>query len=224
MTEADGKGDTPVTKEDASESEPDDNEKAKPEEPQPEHQLETPWVFWYDARPNQTKRVAGEKDAYENNLRQIGKFNSVEGFWRIFNNLDKPSKMEVSANLHIFKEGIKPMWEDPINKKGGKLVISVRAQDKGVLDKYWEDLVLALVGETLDPGNELCGAVASKRKAADRISLWFRSTDKPIVGELTKRMRDLVNVANDMKIDFQAHETSMTTGSSFSHMSRVEGF
>ena len=34
-----------------------------------------------------------------------------------------------------------------------------------------------MVGETLDVENEITGAVASRRKAGDRIAIWNRSKD-----------------------------------------------
>lgn len=41
-------------------------------------------------------------------------------------------------DYHLFKTDIKPMWEDPANRKGGKWMIRVR---KGIASRYWEDLV-----------------------------------------------------------------------------------
>eukprot|EP00275_Glaucocystis_incrassata_P000364 EC118935.1.p1 GENE.EC118935.1~~EC118935.1.p1 ORF type:complete len:150 (+),score=8.64 EC118935.1:51-452(+) len=132
--------------------------------------------------------------------------------------------MELSANLHLFKDGIKPMWEDPGNRRGGKLVLTVKVTEKGSLDKYWEDLVLALVGETLDPADEVCGAVVSIRKQVFRIALWHRdATNKPVIMHLTQRMRELLNIAPEMRVDYQQHEDSLKTGSSFSHLTRFDG-
>lgn len=53
--------------------------------------------------------------AYEAGLTVVGEFNTVEGFCRYFNWLKPPSNLERNSNYHIFKDGIKPMWEDPEN-------------------------------------------------------------------------------------------------------------
>ena len=37
-----------------------------------------------------------------------------------------------------------------------------------------------MVGETLDVGNQICGAVVSRRKAGDKIALWNRTAEKDI--------------------------------------------
>ncbi|MFX4036859.1 eukaryotic translation initiation factor 4E, partial [Streptococcus suis] len=44
-------------------------------------------------------------------------------------------------------EGIRPLWEDSANCNGGKWIIRFK---KVVSGRFWEDLVLALVGDQLD--------------------------------------------------------------------------
>lgn len=41
------------------------------------HPLEYEWTFWYDKRPAQGKRLKGEQESYESNLRAIGTFGTV---------------------------------------------------------------------------------------------------------------------------------------------------
>jgi translation initiation factor 4E len=101
----------------------------------------------------------------------------VEDFWSYFNNMRKPSGLEANANYHIFKNGIKPMWEDPQNHKGGKWILLLKGNQKEKLNEYWETIVLSIIGEMLEPeenADEICGAVMSKRKTGDRIAIWNR--------------------------------------------------
>lgn len=51
------------------------------------------------------------------------------------------------ANYHMFKDDIKPIWEDPKNSRGGKWVISLQkdqASDEETI-RLWMSLMLALV-------------------------------------------------------------------------------
>ena len=50
------------------------------------------------------------------------------------------------------------MWEDEVNRKGGKWILRLK---KGLAAQLWEDLLLAIVGDKLGLGEELCGAVLS---------------------------------------------------------------
>ena len=51
-------------------------------------------------------------------------------------------------------DGVKPMWEDEHCKNGGRFVLRV---PKTHSNKYWEDLVLSMIGESFSTPNELLG-------------------------------------------------------------------
>lgn len=55
---------------------------------------------------------------------------------RVFNNIAKPSEISVGANFHLFRDGIKPEWEDPANENGGKWVLAV-SKVKHDIDGLW---------------------------------------------------------------------------------------
>jgi len=183
------------------------------------HPLEFEWTLWYDKRPATQKRIRGEQEQYESNLRPIGSFGTVEDFWRYYNHLVKPSKMENNSNYHLFKKGVKPMWEDPANAKGGKWVLVVKGPDKGVTDLLWENIVLALIGETLDVDGEVCGAVMSRRKQGDRIAVWNKDRDNEIaVLGMGRKLKALLGVdPSRVQGSYQSHEDSMRSGASYSN-------
>jgi len=188
----------------------------------PQHPLEYEWTFWYDKRPAQGKRLKGEQDSYESNLRAIGTIGTVEDFWRYYNHLVKPSKLEMNSNYHFFKKGIKPMWEDSANSKGGKWVLTFR--EKNILDTCWENLMLGLVGETLDVDNEITGAVISRRKAGDRIAVWNKNNDNEVaILGVGRKLKALLGVdPSKVNSSYQNHEDSMKTGTSYSNPSRYK--
>jgi len=186
------------------------------------HPLEYEWTFWYDKRPAQGKRLKGEQESYESNLRAIGTIGSVEEFWRYYNHLVKPSRLEINSNYHFFKSGVKPMWEDAANSKGGKWVLTFK--DKTILDSCWENIVLGMVGETLDEDNEITGAVFSRRKAGDKIALWNKNNDNEaaIVG-IGRKLKTLLGVdPSKVNSGYQNHEDSMKTGTSYSNPIRYK--
>jgi len=48
---------------------------------------------------------------------------------------------------------------------------------KGIASRYWEDIILAIIGEQFDVGSEVCGAVLSVRSNEDIVSIWNKSAD-----------------------------------------------
>ena len=50
-----------------------------------------------------------------------------------------------------FQEGVKPMWEDERNRRGGRWVINLnKSQRAQSLDKIWLEVMLCLIGEAFD--------------------------------------------------------------------------
>lgn len=140
--------------------------------PPPMHKLRHSWVFWF--RPPISKSNGFVE--YEKTLHPMAGFDSVEDFFAIYQHLKRPSILPLVSDYHIFKKGIRPVWEDDENKKGGKWIVRLK---KGVADRYWEDLVFAIIGDQFTEGSEeLCGAVLSVRNGEDILSIWVRNDER----------------------------------------------
>eukprot|EP01120_Amphizonella_sp_Union-15-10_P000405 TRINITY_DN1040_c0_g1_i2.p1 TRINITY_DN1040_c0_g1~~TRINITY_DN1040_c0_g1_i2.p1 ORF type:complete len:238 (-),score=48.99 TRINITY_DN1040_c0_g1_i2:117-770(-) len=192
------------------------------------HPLESEWTLWYDRRASTSSRAKGEKDSYEANLQEVGTFGSVEDFWRYFNHIAKPSQLTINSNYHLFKKGVKPLWEDQNNVNGGKWVIELKSDAKQILDILWQNIILSLIGETLEleDSNELCGCVFSRRKMADRIAIWNRSKiNKKFIDHLGNEIRQLILLhphiaSNKINLSYQNHSDAMKTGASYTNPQR----
>jgi translation initiation factor 4E len=98
---------------------------------------------------------------------------TVEEFWKVYVHLKRPSTLPVVSDYHFFKEGIRPVWEDEENCKGGKWVIRLK---KGVCDRYWEELLMAMIGDQFnEASDEVCGAVLSVRSGEDVLAVWTKN-------------------------------------------------
>lgn len=130
-----------------------------------EHPLKATWIVWY--RPPTPKY-----SDYEKSTIPLASISSVESFWTIYSHLKRPSMLPTVSDYHIFKKGIRPVWEDEANKRGGKWIVRFK---KGVADRYWEDLLFAIVGDQFaEAADEVCGAVLSVRSGEDVLSIWTR--------------------------------------------------
>lgn len=78
------------------------------------------------------------KDEYERSIQQIGTFGTIEDFWNMFGYIVRPSDAFVASaiatDIHMFRSGVKPLWEDPANRRGGKWVVRLK---KGWVARYW---------------------------------------------------------------------------------------
>eukprot|EP00731_Ephydatia_muelleri_P033569 Em0032g31a len=111
----------------------------KQEEQEPEtveeakHQLQNRWTLWYFKGDGKSKN-------WEDNLHNVITFDTVEDFWAVYNHVKPASQLVQGCDYMIFKEGIKPMWEDPRNKRGGRWLVSWEKKDRrDVADSLWEE-------------------------------------------------------------------------------------
>lgn len=95
------------------------------EYPPGEHRLEHPYCLWYSRRPTMGNRNLQGSQGYSQALRLVGQIGTVEQWWGIYCHMVRLSDLPPYTDLHLFKKGIQPMWEDPANSKGGKWVILV---------------------------------------------------------------------------------------------------
>jgi translation initiation factor 4E len=128
--------------------------------------LKYSWVVWY--RPPTSKN-----SDYEKSIQPLCRMDSVHNFWLVYVHLKRPSMLPSVSDYHFFREGIRPVWEDDANCKGGKFIMRLK---KGVCDRYWEDLLLAMVGDQfMEASDEVCGAVLSVRAQEDVLSIWTKN-------------------------------------------------
>jgi translation initiation factor 4E len=80
----------------------------------------------------------------------------------------------------LFKEGVRPEWEDPQNAHGGhfQYVFKPSSIHGPQLDEYWNNIVIGLVGGMIEPidmvtGVRLLDKSTSSRNSCIRIEVWF---------------------------------------------------
>ncbi|GAB6019782.1 Eukaryotic translation initiation factor 4E type 2 [Chamberlinius hualienensis] len=176
-----------------------------------EHRLQFAYSLWYSRRTPGNK--ASTSSSFDQNLKLVGTFASVEQFWSNYSFLIRPSELCVHSDFHLFKDGIKPMWEDSANKEGGKWIVRLK---KGLASRCWENLILAMLGEQFMVGEEICGAVISIRFQEDIISVWNKTAHHTTT---TNRIRDtlrrVLNLPGNTIMEYKTHTDSLRDNSSF---------
>lgn len=152
-------------------------------------------------------------------MKKLAVFQTIEQFWHIYNHLIRPNTFTVTTDYHLFKDGIKPTWEDPANQKGGKWMVRLK---KGLASRYWEDLILAIIGEQFDVGQEICGAVVSVRNNEDIISIWNRNADNEDASfKIRDQIRRILRLPPFISVEYKKHQDSLVDKSSFRNPSIV---
>ena len=181
--------------------------------------LNAKWTIWYD-----NPRLAPPGSDWKENLQKCGSFDTVESFWRIFNNLKPASELTVNSNYSVFRYGVEPSWEDPANTEGGKFVHTIVKKDSklGKCDEAWLFTVLAIIGETMDEtGDQVNGAVVSIRKQQDRVGLWLKSSDREVCRQIGERWKKILNLEKTT-LRYQTHRDAAASGRSFRNNAQFE--
>jgi len=171
------------------------------------HELQTTWKFWYFEN--------SKERSWEDNLRVVSPFTTVEDFWSIYNHIKGASDLRVGCSYFVFKDGIKPMWEDPGNRAGGRWLVSLDKRTRGTLDNFWLEVLLCLIGEAFDEdGDDVCGAVVDCRSKQDKIAIWtadYKNEDR--VMAIGRKIKERLSLPHN-HLTYESHESTATKSSS----------
>ncbi|KAF2671778.1 eukaryotic translation initiation factor 4E [Microthyrium microscopicum] len=186
------------------------------------HPLMNTWTLWFTKPP-----TANDKN-WNDLLKEVISFDSVEEFWGIYNNITPTSDLAVKSDYHLFKQGVRPEWEDLQNKHGGKWAYQFKDKKSVNIDNLWLHIMLAAIGETLEDedDNEIMGVVVNVRKGFYRIGLWTRSTGAggkrnaapnnagaDTLMKIGRRFKETLSLEEADKVEFSGHTDSAHAGS-----------
>lgn len=177
--------------------------------------LQRPYTLWYDA----IKKVGND---YSAGLESIYVIETVQSFWRVWNNLASPKL----GSLCLFRDDVKPMWEDPGNAKGGRWILNQVQHTKKF--EVFTDLCLAMVGGLFQNvmeefGDCINGIVLSQRKGGNfKIELWNEKAQTESLVKVDACIRSLLDegvvgdggvptsgISSDFKIEYKDHAGSI---------------
>ncbi len=187
--------------------------------------LENSFSFWYrisdEIAQYQAPKHAVDKKIYETQVKKIHEFDTVEEFWGIFQHLRKPDSCKPGIEFMMFKEPIKPMWEDENNKNGGKISIKLRKEYTTII---WEEMIFALIGGIFpkEMKDEINGIVVTSRKEFNTLQIWFKTFDEKINKDLEQCIRDLLVIPNEVNLEikqFNKNKSEKKTGGYYNNKS-----
>ena len=73
------------------------------------------WTVWYDKNNTITTDMKKKKNLLYILHEDVA---DIATFYRVYNNYPW-DKVRVRDSVHIFRQGVKPVWEDPQNQNGG---------------------------------------------------------------------------------------------------------
>merc|ERR1711964_738680 len=101
-------------------------------------------------------------------------------------------------------DGIKPEWEDKMNSHGGHFQFQLKNNlPAGQIDEYWNNLVLGVIGASIEPARLITGLrlvdklYANRGTPALRIEVWYTNDDAANVQTLKRNVEACMTTKYD---------------------------
>ena len=132
----------------------------------------------------------------------------------MYNNTYNISEIIPNTDYLMFKKGIRPEWEDPHNKKGGKWVVTLPIEEdmEEECDEAWLALILHMIGGNFqeDCIDIINGAIFSIRDKHYRISLWCNDNNNiPKLKRIGMKFKELCQLPTKFRFGYQLHEKAL---------------
>lgn len=75
-------------------------------------------------------------------MKNVLTLKTVEEFKNFYISFNKPKNLPSNSEVFLFKTGIKPLWEDPMNINGGSFFLHIK---KTFANKIWENLLFSII-------------------------------------------------------------------------------
>eukprot|EP00743_Colponemidia_sp_Colp-15_P003235 GILK01003494.1.p1 GENE.GILK01003494.1~~GILK01003494.1.p1 ORF type:complete len:351 (-),score=36.94 GILK01003494.1:290-1312(-) len=158
------------------------------------------WTLWYD---QQTSAGCKSVSDYCDSLQELGSFKTVQEFWMFWNNLCL-NRMPNFSNISVFKNGIRPLWEDPHNRNGGRWIVKFPKADRAASEEKLCLLVLNLIGLQFSNPNHLGGVMYSIRPRGVTLNLWASWFDDDFVYRVENEIRERLELSDQVETEFKS--------------------
>eukprot|EP00697_Spironema_sp_BW2_P005346 gnl/Spiro4/17454_TR9285_c0_g1_i1.p1 gnl/Spiro4/17454_TR9285_c0_g1~~gnl/Spiro4/17454_TR9285_c0_g1_i1.p1 ORF type:complete len:339 (+),score=95.28 gnl/Spiro4/17454_TR9285_c0_g1_i1:33-1019(+) len=174
--------------------------------------LETAWSFWYDKKIPKSSQALDPQN-YTANLKLLGSFNTVQGFWRYYTHLVRPSELPKDHDIHLFRDDNVPAWET--YPHGGCWILKVKKRTR-MLNLLWEKLLFAVVGEMFEEP-DVVGVELSIRAKEDLVSVWNADNraEAAVHFRIGEKLEQIFQLEDHTLVEYKNHSTSLKDRSTF---------
>lgn len=164
------------------------------------------YTIWYkytnDSNIQNSNNKTINQYEYFGMVKKLVQFNTLDAFFNEFQYLKKPDEAKIGLEISLFKNDIKPMWEDEENRIGGKITFKIK---KNMTNCIWDELALRIIGESF-PGvnnSEINGIMYIIKKEFNIIQIWFRNFNNTLNSQISNSIKNIFNIPIDVELDIR---------------------
>lgn len=162
----------------------------------------TSYNFWYRIQQPISKNQQNKE--YKDTLQKLGSFDTVEDFWKIFQHIQKPESLKPGIEIALFKNNIKPVWEDTENLNGGRFSLRIK-KDSSLL--VWQEMIIDFLSDDALPKkfkDEINGLVLATKKDYNFIQIWIKNFSQQNIEEFQNVLRQIFSLTKEIEIDVKS--------------------
>jgi len=184
--------------------------------PPKEHALNSKWTVWFEHRNSRhygaeapDTRGALSQQQWEDCLQKVGHFNTLESFWSIYSHLKRPSALLAGSSYLVFRNDIPPTWEN--YPHGGHWILAMKksVEKDSRLDRLWEQLLFALIGEEFEDPH-VVGVVVKARVKEDVLCIWL--SNKASKFRIGEKLQQVLHLGPSTVIEYKNNMSSIKDG------------
>ncbi|EAY11393.1 translation initiation factor 4E-related protein [Trichomonas vaginalis G3] len=133
------------------------------------------WVFWY-----LIPCKGGQNVHWSEYLHPLHSFDTIEGFCKLLSSIEHLHSLLKGCRYYVFREGVKPLWEDPSVKDGNVVSIEMDKTPENTenIEQKWQDIIIPTLNEELGP--DVVGVEFASRETSWRMASWIKKDSKNI--------------------------------------------
>lgn len=161
--------------------------------------LHRKWTLWFDdINLHKSFEDATNYIKWKNNIDQVCTFNSIQDFWKLYNNVLELDELSLKNAYYLFMDGIKPYKYDLNNLDGIKLVFTIYRTPENLnnsnnINDIWLHCILHIIGENIKYSNYINGLSIKKNTCYYELSIWIKKYDEKSYYSLYDLFYDLVS-------------------------------
>ena len=130
----------------------------------------------------------------------------------MYNNIYSVEEIMPNTDYMLFKKGIRPEWEDPSNKNGGKWVVTLPIEEdmEEECGQAWIKSLVTLISAQIEEEEVINGIVLSVREKHLRLSLWCsESQNVARLKQIGRAFKNMCGFHEKFKFKFLLHEKAI---------------
>jgi hypothetical protein len=101
-------------------------------------------------------------------------FDTVEEFWTIFSHMHTLNSLDYGNIYAVFREGILPVWEHPLNENGYSIVVYLnRSNSQDFIARIYQTSLLLLIGNNYSFSEALNGCTLERKTCGNKVVFWM---------------------------------------------------